>query len=288
MNMIDRYLARNPPEAFYVHEIEGAVRPTLIPFDGPAPAPARPPIATDPEGAATMTSITREELDDATMELAAAAGVSVAMVRDATLELAVGDSSGSETFASRADEAEALTSLAAHLGVWSGDALPDPAAEVAAEVARITALASTREYITRTGECRVQFLVDHAKAAAALQPRPRPYQAPPDAAMSVYEQDEIDRLLTMGLSRPSPPPSEVEGRYLQLAREYESNGTTVTEEDTTEYTDETLTGDEIDAEVARYHNQAAQLFGVTPQNDNGNRSYAPPDRSTFGQFQSGP
>src|SRR6266516_5763732 len=124
MNMIDRYLARNPPEAFYVHEIEGAVRPTLIPFDGPAPAPARPPIATDPEGAATMTSITREELDDATMELAAAAGVSVAMVRDATLELAVGDSSGSETFASRADEAEALTSLAAHLGVWSGDALP--------------------------------------------------------------------------------------------------------------------------------------------------------------------
>jgi hypothetical protein len=30
--------------------------------------------------------------------------------------------------------------------------------------------------------------------------------------------------------------------------------------------------DEIDAEVARYHDQAAQLSGITPQNDNGNRS----------------
>jgi len=33
---------------------------------------------------------------------------------------------------------------------------------------------------------------------------------------------------------------------------------------------------------------AAQLFGITPQNDNGNRSYAPGPESEWGRFRKGP
>ena len=60
------------------------------------------------------------------------------------------------------------------------------------------------------------------------------------------------------------------------------------EVDTTEDPGQTLTDDEIDAEVARFHNQANQLFGITPRNDAGNRSYAPGPRSAWGQRTAGP
>ena len=41
-------------------------------------------------------------------------------------------------------------------------------------------------------------------------------------------------------------------------------------------------------QVARFHDMASQLFGVTPQNDNGNRSYAPGPTSAWGQRTAGP
>ena len=73
-----------------------------------------------------------------------------------------------------------------------------------------------------------------------------------------------------------------------VTRTYTSNNGSVqvTEDDTTE-PGESFTGDEIAAEVACYHDQAAQLFGITPQND-GNRSYVPGPESEYSQFRKGP
>ena len=73
-----------------------------------------------------------------------------------------------------------------------------------------------------------------------------------------------------------------------VTRTYTSNNGSVqvTADDTPE-PGESFTGDEIDAEVARYHDQAAQLFGITPQNDNGNRSYAPGPESEWGELPDG-
>ena len=74
-----------------------------------------------------------------------------------------------------------------------------------------------------------------------------------------------------------------------VTRTYTSNNGSVqvTADDTPE-PGESFTGDEIDAEVARYHDQAAQLFEITPQNDSGNRSYAPGPQSGWGQRTAGP
>jgi hypothetical protein len=64
-------------------------------------------------------------------------------------------------------------------------------------------------------------------------------------------------------------------------------GVTVTEYDATE-PGQSLTDDEIDSEVARFHNMANAMFGGAPTNDSGNRSYPPGPRSAWGQRTAGP
>jgi hypothetical protein len=283
MNMVDEYLAAYPPESFYAHEGRGGYVPDA-PYERPGPA-----------GGAALT---RENIEAAEAELAAAHGTTASLVHDAALEFCGIDPRSNQDFVSLSQYGAAVAQLAMGTGVRSAGPV-----DVADEIARITQDAPWRQYTNRSGQRVSQPMVDPAKAARALQPvRERFAAEPPEPQLSAEQETEIVRLCGTDLRRASYPLRrgprdkgsvgltqgirEV-GRLIELAADgsttsYQSNGATVTEYDATD-PGQTFTDDEIDAEVARFHNMAAQLFGITPTNDNGNRSYAPPDRSTFGQ-----
>jgi hypothetical protein len=279
--MYDEYLANYPPESFYEYEGRGGYVPA------------------EPSGApGAAAALTREELEQAEAELASQLGTSAALVHDAALEFCGVDPRGNQDFVSLTQHGAALGQVALSTGVTSGG-YTDPADEVA----RIAADAPWRSYSNRSGQRVIQPMVDPAKAARALQPAPERFREdPPEPQLTAGQESEIIRLANTDLRRaryPLVPGRRDKGsvtlanrkaqQYIELAesgatRTYTSNNGSVTvyEDDLTE-PGQSFTNDEIDAEVARFHNMAAQLFGVTHQNDSGNRSYPPPDRSAFGQ-----
>jgi hypothetical protein len=285
--MIAEYEAAYPPETFY--EYEGRTGTWDAPYESPEP----------PSGA----PLTRADVEAAEAELAAALGTSAEAIRAGALELCGLDSRGNTTFVSLAQHAGAVAQLAMGIGVTSG--YSDADGDAAAKVAEIAERQPVVQYTRRDGTRAARYLIDPYKAGRALAPAPERFvDDTPEPALSAAQEDEIIRLTSTDLRKPTYPlrrgprdkgavslsqaRRETE-RLIELAadgstRTYTSNNgsVTVTEADTTE-PGQSFTDDEIDAEVARFHNMASQLFGVTPQNDAGNRSYPPGPQSAWGQ-----
>jgi hypothetical protein len=193
--------------------------------------------------------------------------------------------------------------------------LSDPVGTyAAAEVARLAGSSSATIKVTgRDGKVHDRYLIDPMAAEQGLLPRSpdRPELPPSDAQMTVDQALEVDRLLALtrtGIRKASYPAvasqrdrdrgTDVEladrkvDQYLELAedgstRTYTSNdgSVTVTEYDVTDPAGGVYTQEEI----VRYLNMVAEQMGQAPLvNDSGNRSYSPPDPSTFGQRTRGP
>jgi hypothetical protein len=288
--MFDEYEQAYPPSSFYEYEARGGTD-----------YPALPPAASG--GAA----LTREDVEAAEAELASALGTTAALVHEAALEAGGIDPRGNTDFVSLAAHAGALGYLAQTTGITSG--YSDPGGDAALKVAEIAERQPMVQFTRRDGTRAARYLIDPHKAGAALRPAPERFPDDlPGPQLTARQEDEIIRLTNTDLRRatyPLVPGRRDKGsvtlarrkaeRYLELAadgstRTYTSNNgsVTVTEYDATEEQGQALADDEIDAAVARYHNQAAQLFGITPMNDNGNRSYAPGPQSAWGQRTAGP
>ena len=215
--MIAEHTARYSPQSFWMHEVAGAARPTLIPRQPSPPAHPEPPAAPRrPEpGVMTMTTetISHADLDQAYAELSAATGVPESLIRDGALELAVGsDASGNTTFSSLADEVQAVSFLAATFGIGSGADMPGTGVELsdvdsftaggndyaAAEIARL-ALVATDKITGRDGRVHDRYLIDPVLAERGLLPRnpDRPELPPGEAQMTSDQAAEVDRLLSL-------------------------------------------------------------------------------------------
>jgi hypothetical protein len=210
--LVDEYLAKYPPESFYATELAGIARPKLIPFD------QDPPAQYEPRGA-QMTAITlsRQDFEEAELELSARTGVPAGLIHDATLQLATGDDSGNTDFASDTDRANALSTVAAMLGAGPTATMPAAGAEqiaeltggydrydglelangmddVASEIARLAGVAPTRQSIGRDGQVREQVMIDPYKASQGLLPLTAARPVVPEVPMSDHQWGEVLRL----------------------------------------------------------------------------------------------
>jgi hypothetical protein len=271
--LIDEHLAKYPPESFALHEIYGAAHPTLTPRQQVPP--------DEPPGVTAMTemALSREDIDDAVLELAGRADVPVSLVREAVDELTGGGGDGNAA-ASLTDEAEALTFIASKFGIGGSATMPGTGpselelsstgselelssgmeAYAAQEVARLAGVA--HEKVTgRDGQVRERYMVDPVKANEALLPRPPTRPVMPDALMSDGQAHEVDRYLALSQNtRKADYPAvasrrdrdrgvNVElaaskvGRYLELA---EDGSTTVCIGDGPDYHETSVDYDDTD------------------------------------------
>ena len=244
-----------------------------------------------------MTDVTREDLERAKIALSAGLGAGYGAVNEAVLQLA-GYDPHSQYVPSLAEEAGAVAALAQQV---PAPAMDDADADLlaAVQVAEIAGRAII-PFTARDGTIRQRYLVDALRANQAMESRAFLTEMPPGGAgLTAEEEAEVVRLShvqagLLGQRRPSYPVAALarndrEREQIALAarrvdeyvaelaadgstRTYSTNGTTVTEVDTTDEGGATYTEEEI----LRYLNLQAAMMGQSPLvNDGGNRSYSP-------------